>query len=204
MAVLVRIGADGHALTLRVLDQGVDGIVAPHIDTVPQAEALVRAVHYPPLGNRGFALYTPAGAFGGISAEIHRAGALDRTLVVAMLESPTATRNAAAILSTPGIDGYLIGAADLRVSSGPRDLPVPAAIDAIHRDAVRVGALRAELVTDAESARRALAEGVPLVVYNLTHVLMTLFRTMRVDVAQPASRDGGQHEVPRGITPTSP
>jgi 4-hydroxy-2-oxoheptanedioate aldolase len=200
MAVLVRIGADGHALTLRVLDQGVEGIVAAHIDTVAQAEALVRAAHYPPVGNRGFAVYTPAGAFGAVSAELHRARALDRTLVVAMLEAPTATRNAAAILSTPGIDGYLIGMADLRVSSGPQDLPIAEAAAAVHRAAARVGALRAELVNDVESARRALAEGVPLVVYNLTHMLMALFREMRVDVAQAASN---QRDVRSEITPTS-
>lgn len=46
--VLVRVGEGEHALILRALDQGAEGVVAPHLDTVADAEAYVRAVHYPP------------------------------------------------------------------------------------------------------------------------------------------------------------
>jgi 4-hydroxy-2-oxoheptanedioate aldolase len=105
MGVLVRIGAGEDALALRALDQGAQGIIAPHVDDAESAQALVRAVHYPPHGHRGFATYPRAGGFGTVSARDHRSNAYETTLVIAMLESPAAVVNTEAILQTPGVDG---------------------------------------------------------------------------------------------------
>jgi len=181
MAALVRIGHGESALALRALDSGASGIIAPHIDTVEQAESLIRSVHYPPLGQRGFATYSRAGRFGSVPAEEHRQHGLDSTLVLAMIESPTAVRNAAEILRCPGVDGYLVGTADLSAASGPADLPLADAVAAVQSHGRQAGAIRADLATDPASARSALADGAQLVVYNLTHVMMTLFRELRVD-----------------------
>lgn len=180
MAVLVRIGQDEGALALRALDQGAHGILAPHIDTRAQAEALVRSVHYPPVGQRGFATYSRTGRFGSVPAEEHRQRALDSTLVLAMIESPTAVRNAAEILSTPGLDGYLVGTADLQASTGPGDPPLADAMAAVHRHGRQAEAVRVDLATGSTAARNSLADGAQMVVYNLTHVMMTLFRELRV------------------------
>jgi len=70
--VMVRIGSGEPALALRALDQGAIGIVAPHVDTPEQAQALVNSVHYPPLGHRGFATYSRAGQFGLVTPQEHR------------------------------------------------------------------------------------------------------------------------------------
>lgn len=183
MATLVRIGSGDNALALRVLDQGAEGVIAPHIDTADDAAALVRAVHYPPMGERGFATYPRAGGFGTVPAESHRQDALACTLVMVMLESPTATRNAAAILQTSGVDAFLVGTADLQASSGPNDPSVPSALGTIRRDAAVAGADRADLVGSVEAANEALADGADLVIYNVTHLLMTLFQELRIDTA---------------------
>jgi 4-hydroxy-2-oxoheptanedioate aldolase len=50
LAVLVRVGAAEPALVLRALDAGAQGVIAPHIDTVGQATALIDSAHYPPVG----------------------------------------------------------------------------------------------------------------------------------------------------------
>ncbi|SDT37300.1 HpcH/HpaI aldolase family protein [Microlunatus soli] len=175
MPVLVRIGEGENALALRALDQGAQGIIAPHVDDAADAAALVRAVHYPPYGQRGFATYPRAGRFGTVPAEDHRRAARETTLVIAMLESPTAVDNTEAILNTPGIDGYLIGAADLAAASGPDDPPVPEAIAEIRRRAAQIGSIRTDLVGDARAARDARAAGAGLIVYNLTQALMGFF-----------------------------
>lgn len=188
MAVLVRIGAGDNSLALRVLDQGAQGVIAPHIDTAEQAAALVRALHYPPVGERGFATYPRAGGFGTIPAEAHREAALASTLVVVMLESPTATRNAAAILRSPGVDAFLVGTADLQASSGPGDPSSEAALEVIRRDGAAVGAARADLVTSVDAAKDAVADGAQLVIYNVTHLLMTLFQELRIDTASATGR----------------
>lgn len=181
MGVLVRIGHKEPALALRAMDQGAQGIVAPHIDTAADAQALVDSVHYPPLGHRGFATYTRTGRFGTVPAEAHRARTLESTLVVAMLESPTAVGNAQAILTTTGVDAFLVGPADLAASSTPDDPAVPDAIDQVRATAAAAGAGRMDLVGNAQAAAESVNAGANLVVYNLTQVLMDTFSDLRID-----------------------
>jgi 4-hydroxy-2-oxoheptanedioate aldolase len=175
--VLVRPGEREPGLILRALDQGAQGIVAPHIETAGEAQDLVAMVHYPPLGRRGFATYPRAGLFGTVSAGDHRQNAAD-TLVIAMLESPSAAAVSAEILSTSGVDGYLIGTADLSASSGEGDPPVAESVAAIHRGGAEAGSWRAELAGGAEDAERVLKAGTQLVVYNVAQVMMRVFRDL--------------------------
>lgn len=181
--VLVRIGLREVTLAQRALDQGADGIVAPHIDDVDSARELVDALRYPPEGSRGFATYPRAGGFGTLTAAEHRSAARARTLIFSMLESPTATRNAEAIVACPGVDGYLIGPADLQSSSGDEDPSLDEAVRLIRAAGRQTGSLRMDLVKDAGAARAALADGAQLVVYNLTHVLMQVLSTLPVSTA---------------------
>lgn len=176
--VLVRIGSGDAPLALRALDQGALGIIAPHVDSVEDAQALVRAVHYPPVGDRGFATYSRAGRFGTVAAEDHRRQALRNTLVIAMLESPAAVAGAAAILGVPGVDGYLIGTADLAAARTPDDPPLQDLVETARRDA-GTHALRVDLVGSPAQAQEAVDDGAQLVVYNTTHLLMQLFATLR-------------------------
>jgi 4-hydroxy-2-oxoheptanedioate aldolase len=175
--VLVRPGEREPGLILRALDQGAQGIVAPHIETAREAQDLVAMVHYPPLGRRGFATYPRAGRFGTVSAGDHRQNAAD-TLVIAMLESPSAAAVSAEILSTSGVDGYLIGTADLSASSGEGDPPVAESVAAIHRGGAEAGSWRAELAGGAEDAERVLEAGTQLVVYNVAQAMMRVFRDL--------------------------
>lgn len=188
--VLVRPGEGEPGLVLRALDQGAQGIVAPHIESATQARALVEMVRYPPVGRRGFATYPRAGRFGTVSAADHRDRA-DDALVIAMLESPQAAGIAAEIIGTAGIDGYLIGTSDLSASTGPGDPSVADSVSTIHAQAAQVGSWRAELAGSPEHADRILDAGGRLVVYNVAQVLMRVF----ADLAAPAGRD---HVGPSG------
>jgi 4-hydroxy-2-oxoheptanedioate aldolase len=183
--VLVRPGEGEPGLVLRALDQGAQGIVAPHIESAAEARALVEMVKYPPVGRRGFATYPRAGRFGTVSAADHRDRA-GEALVVAMLESPRAASIASEILGTTGIDGYLIGTADLAASTGPNDPPVTDSVATIHEQAAQVGSWRAELAGSPEDALGVLTAGGRLVVYNVAQVLMRVF----ADLAAPAGPDG--------------
>lgn len=178
MSVLVRVGEAEPALVLRALDQGAEGIIAPHIDTPEQAAALVASVHYPPRGRRGFAGYGRAGGFGTRSAEEHHARQAGAAVIV-MLESPAAAAAAEQILSVDGVDGYLIGTSDLAVSSGPKD-PSPAdSVAAVHAVRRQPAPIRIDLASSQETATAAFADGADVVLYNLTQVLMGVFRRLR-------------------------
>jgi 4-hydroxy-2-oxoheptanedioate aldolase len=179
LPVLVRIGEGEHHLAQRALDQGAQGIVAPHIESAAEAEALVRAVHYPPRGVRGFATYPRSGRFGTVDPAEHRAAAAESTLVIAMLESPAAIRGAAAIVAVDGIDGYLVGVADLGAARSPADPTVPDLLAEVRADPGTAATLRADLANDAASAAASLADGAAMIVYNVTHVLMTALRALR-------------------------
>ena len=178
-AILVRVGQQEPALVLRVLDAGAEGIIAPHIDTADQARALVASASYPPLGQRGFATYGRTGRFGLVEPTEHQRTAAERTLAIGMIESPLGVANAAEICAVPGFHGVMIGPADLRMASTAEDLSVAEASASVHASLTEQGALRMDIVTGAEQARRSLAAGAHLVVYNLTHTIMELLTGLR-------------------------
>jgi 4-hydroxy-2-oxoheptanedioate aldolase len=169
---LVRVGTAEPALVLRALDAGAAGILAPHIDTAAQAAALVDSTHYPPLGHRGFATYSRAGRYGQVDPKTHQERLVAETMVLGMIESPAGVANCSAILQVPGLDGIMIGTADLRASSTAAD-PAPAdSIRAVHDQLAEQGRVRMDIVNSADQAGRSFAEGATMVVYNLTHTIM--------------------------------
>lgn len=170
--VIVRVGAGDAGMVLRVLDQGAQGVLAPHLDTAEDALALVAASHYPPLGDRGFATYSRAGRFGLTPAAEHLAHYLEHTLVLGMIESPTGVEQAERITATRGLDGIMIGPADLAASTGPDDLPVPEAVERVNAVVAAAGLLRMDIVGTTTAASAAFEDGADLVVYNLAHALM--------------------------------
>lgn len=172
LAVVVRVGSAEPALTLRALDQGAAGILAPHLDTAEEARAIVDAVHYPPLGHRGFATYTRTGAFGTVDPQQHQRSYLDQTLVLGMIESPLGVRNVADIVGVEGLDAIMIGAADLRASTTEADPDPSESIATVNAELAAQGAVRMDIVGTPEQARAAFDAGAQLVVYNLTQATM--------------------------------
>lgn len=179
---IVRVGERDRRQVLRVLDQGAEGILAPHLDTAADADALIDAALYPPVGSRGFATYSRAGRFGQVDPAAHRDWWLENTLVMGMIESPRGVANAATILATPRLDGIMVGPADLAASSTPDDAPVSEAISSVHATLAEAGALRMDIVGTRAAAEAAFAAGADLVVYNLAASLLSHL----TDLASPA------------------
>lgn len=178
LPVLARCGAGDTSFLLRALDLGVQGIVAPHVDTADDAARLVRAVRYPPHGDRGFATYSRVGRYGALSREEHLQRA-EEVLLVVMIESPAAVRATAEITAVPGVDGYLIGTSDLAASRTDDDPPSAELVAATHAAAAQ-GTVRFDLAGSADDARAALGDGARVVVHNLTLAMMALLRDLRV------------------------
>jgi len=62
MTSVVRVMNNDYATIYRTLDRGAQGIVVPHVNTRPEAEAVVEAGKFAPLGERG--MFTSRQGFG--------------------------------------------------------------------------------------------------------------------------------------------
>jgi len=115
---IVRIPGHEHYHASRLLDNGALGIVAPHVDTVEEAKRIVSACRYPPLGKRSVAGAAPQFRFKSVPLAEATRLLNQETLVIVMLETPTAIANADAIAQVPGVDVLLIGTNDLCAEMG--------------------------------------------------------------------------------------
>jgi 2-keto-3-deoxy-L-rhamnonate aldolase RhmA len=100
------------------LDAGAQGIVVPHVDTVEEAERAVAYCKYPPVGHRSVMGALPQFAYRSVPVGEATSTANQETLVIVMLETPTAIANADAIAAVSGLDILLIGTNDLCAEMG--------------------------------------------------------------------------------------
>lgn len=115
---LVRIPAGRYDMATRALDGGAWGIVVPHIDTPEEAHEAVARLKYPPIGHRSIAGPMPQFNFEARPLAEVTAAVNAGLLLMVMLETPRAIRNAEAIAAVPGIDALHVGANDLCMEMG--------------------------------------------------------------------------------------
>lgn len=114
---LVRVGALEPWLAKLPLDLGALGVCFPMIDSRSAAETAVRAVRYPPRGERFWGPFYAALRWGASPQEYTQV-ADDEVLSIGMIEHIGAVESIAEIVATPGLDVAIIGAGDLSTSMG--------------------------------------------------------------------------------------
>ena len=136
---IVRVPEGDVTRATRILDGGAQGVVFPHVDTPEEAERLVGACRYPPLGTRSFTFPGPQLGYQQLAAA-EAMKALEReTMIVMMVETPEAVENAGAIAAVEGVDAILIGSQDLCSTMGiPGQTKDPRFTEAIGRVAEAV------------------------------------------------------------------
>ena len=114
LQTLVRV-PDHHAgLIGPVLDMAPNALMVPMVDTARQAEDIVRAARFAPLGNRSFGGKRPDSLYGrGYYLE-----ETERTLLVVQIETPEAVANVEAIAAVKGIDTLFFGPDDMKIRMG--------------------------------------------------------------------------------------
>ncbi len=130
VAPLVRIASNNSEQIKRVMDSGAHGVIVPMVKTVVEAERAVKAVKYPPEGERsvGLARAQGYGTRFGEYFEWQKTG----SMVVVQIEHIEAVDNLQEILSVPGVDAYIVGPYDLTGSLGiPGDFEAQAYLEAI-------------------------------------------------------------------------
>jgi 4-hydroxy-2-oxoheptanedioate aldolase len=117
---MARVPWNDPARLMKILDAGAYGVICPMINSREDAESLVGACKYPPMGFRSFgpirAKYYAGGASHG-GGDYHEF-ANEETLVIPQIETRQAIENLDEILSVPGIGGIYIGPSDLAMALG--------------------------------------------------------------------------------------
>jgi 4-hydroxy-2-oxoheptanedioate aldolase len=118
LAPFVRVPERDYGMIGRLLDGGVLGIIAPRIETVEEARAIVAACRFPPLGHRSAIATLPQLGFGRMPAEQMNRIMNQATVVKILIESPRGIDNIEAIAAISGVDLVGIGSNDLAAEMG--------------------------------------------------------------------------------------
>jgi 4-hydroxy-2-oxoheptanedioate aldolase len=169
-------------LIKQLLDIGAQTLLIPMVETVEQAELMVKAVRYPPEGVRGVgAALARATRWNSISN--YYATAHENICLLIQIESVTGLENLDAILKVEGIDGVFIGAVDLSATMGYQGDPnhqdvQNAVVDAIKRIR-QSGKAAGILSTQHEATQMYLELGTEFVAVGVdTSVLMNSLREL--------------------------
>lgn len=146
----------------QVLDIGAQTVLVPMVETAEQAQALVRAMRYPPEGVRGVgAALARASRFNAIGDYVETANA--ETCLLVQVESRAAVSNLDAIAAVEGVDGVFIGPADLSADMGYPGNPAAPEVRGTIDDAIArinaAGKAAGILSFDPETAHAWMAAG---------------------------------------------
>jgi 4-hydroxy-2-oxoheptanedioate aldolase len=114
---LVRVPSGDTVSIKQFLDLGVQNLLVPMVNTEDDAQAVVSAVRYPPLGVRGVgSALARAARWNRVDNYLGRAD--EYVSLFVQIETADAVANAAAIASVDGVDGAFVGPSDLAASMG--------------------------------------------------------------------------------------
>ncbi|KAI1937149.1 hypothetical protein LOZ66_004066 [Ophidiomyces ophidiicola] len=170
---IVRIAANEAWMVKRALDSGAHGIIVPLLETVEDAQKLVEAAKFPPMGKRGFGSPFCLGSVGNVSQVDYLLQANDALVTVVQIETKEALENVRfqylnkkveEIAKVPGIDVLLVGPFDLgnnigRPVLGPFHPELVAAIERIRKAAVDNGKRAGIYSPDGEMAKKFANQG---------------------------------------------
>jgi 4-hydroxy-2-oxoheptanedioate aldolase len=158
MMVSVKMAYGDPAFASRVLDAGAGGVIMPSVNNIADARTLALATKFPPIGTRCWGPQTAL-----YYARLDRNGYLhyanDLTVSLAMIESAEGYEQVEKIMTTPGIDGVLVGPYDLSISLSrgryvdPNAPAVVAALEKVLVLALRHGKVAGIFANSPELAR---------------------------------------------------
>lgn len=152
MASVMRIHTHESGTITRTLDLGVNGLVIPHVNNKAEAEQLVRAARFGPVGQRG--MFAGRRSYGDAN---FFAQANDEILLVVLIEEIRAVEQLAEILTVDHIDVFFVAPSDLAQTMGyvgqPYHPAVQQVVEGALRQIVAAGRTAGSLSADATLAR---------------------------------------------------
>ncbi|KAB1642311.1 HpcH/HpaI aldolase family protein [Gulosibacter chungangensis] len=163
---LVRVESADPARIARALDFGADAIMLPSVNSVTEAEAIVQAAFWPPVGRRGVSLQSRAGGYGNLRhADV--ADLADAPYIVVQIETEAGLEHVHDIAKVPGVGALFLGPTDLTHDlriPGQQDHPrFRSAVAEVAAAAAEAGIDAAVLASDRESAEAFADSGYTLI-----------------------------------------
>ncbi|TPW78248.1 HpcH/HpaI aldolase/citrate lyase family protein [Schumannella sp. 10F1B-5-1] len=187
VAPLVRVPDSAPATIQRVLDAGAAGVLVPHVDSVEDARAAVRACRFPPKGSRGAGSTGSAGRWGTLRRADYLRFGNEQVLCIPQLESGAAIAAAGEIAAVDGVDAVFLGAADLTLDVGP-EADVPALLASARAAALAAGTPVGSAGASAMSAHQAFDAGDAFFVAGNDASLLATASIELIAAARPATR----------------
>ena len=174
----VRLSSNSPEQIKRVMDAGAHGVIAPMINSRIEAESLISAVKYPPVGCRSFGLARAQGY--GASFNDYRAWEKNNVMVIVQIEHIDAVNNLESILTVDGVDAYFVGPYDLSGSLGiPGEFEHPTfvkALETIRSVGNKLGVPGGIHIVepDPEELVRSIKEGNQFIAYGVDHRMLDI------------------------------
>ena len=170
LSTLVRPSSSAAPELALPLDMGAAGLMVPSVDTRAQAEGIVQATRYEPLGRRSLSFGQAHTGYQRVDPKEFVSWANRELLILVEIESEQAVSNCREICSTPGVDGFVIGPGDLGQSLGLVGQPDHPVLEEAIREVLECGrscdAICGIYTSDVEMARRRLEQGFELIVFS--------------------------------------
>jgi len=116
--ILARLPENRATHVKRLLDIGVEGVLAANVEQIAEIQEVAAAAYYPPIGNRGAHFTVSRAAGWGADTERYMRHAAEQTLVIAMIESAAGVDAIPAMAKVGNVDMFFIGPLDLSGSIG--------------------------------------------------------------------------------------
>jgi 4-hydroxy-2-oxoheptanedioate aldolase len=113
-ASLVRVPGHEFGSIGLALDAGASGVIVPCVDTPEQAQQIVNAAKFPPVGKRSYGGRRPIDFQGREYSD----SANDDVLLICQIESPEAVENVDKIAAIEGVDALFLGPDDVLLRRG--------------------------------------------------------------------------------------
>ncbi|QPI75024.1 HpcH/HpaI aldolase family protein [Sphingobium sp. Cam5-1] len=160
---VARVPVGEAAIIKQYLDIGFQTLLVPMVESGAQAERIVAATRFPPLGVRGVASATSRASGFGVDKS-YLATAHERIFTIVQIESQAGLDAIEDIASVPGVDALFIGPADLAGSLGHLGNPGhPDVQQAISKALSRIRSLGKPaglFAISTDDAQQRIAEGV--------------------------------------------
>ncbi|MDF2958680.1 MAG: hpch/hpai aldolase [Paenibacillus sp.] len=167
---IVRVPDTQYHFMARALDAGAKGIMVPMVESGQQAETIIQACKYAPLGNRGTTTNIAHDDFNGGNLAESLQSANKETFIIAQIETEAGVNHIEDIISTEGIDVAWVGHNDLSVSMGiPGQVNHPRVIEAMEHVANacrKHGKIAGRLVPDIQTGIAWLDKGYRCLAYS--------------------------------------